>query len=103
MVGENEQIMGRLIHYDFVHVLQLQKLNLGKNVSLATSQQTNIQNGSWEWNKLLKLKLLKLKLLKHEFNIQTKYILPTDRNQIFEIGLLSHNMQGSIKMKKKKT
>lgn len=46
MVAENEQIMCRLIHYDFVHVLQLQKLNLGKNVSLATSQQTNIQNGS---------------------------------------------------------
>lgn len=46
MVGENEQILYRFIRYDSVHVLQLQKLNLHKNVSLAASQQANVQNGS---------------------------------------------------------
>lgn len=57
MVGENEQILYRFIRYDSVHVFQLQKLNLHKNVSLATSQQASVQNGSWEWSQLLKLKL----------------------------------------------
>lgn len=56
-VGENEQIMHRFIYYDLLHALQLQKLNLDKNVSLATSRHANIQNSSWEWSKLLNLKL----------------------------------------------
>lgn len=57
IVGENEQIMHRFIYYHLLHALQLQKLNLDKNVSLATSRHTNIQNSSWEWSKLLNLKL----------------------------------------------
>lgn len=46
IVGENEQIVHRFIYYDLLHALQLQKLNLDKNVSLATSRHANIQNSS---------------------------------------------------------
>lgn len=46
MTGENAKNTHRVISYYSVHVLELQNLNLHKNVNLDISLQANVQNGS---------------------------------------------------------